>query len=256
MSSAATGSLGALLMIAPLAAIPVFAIVGVPTIGSMAAAPADELDVSDVEAIEDRPRPLEEGRRRAVAPDLFESYEGQNGTRLRQRGGSSSEGSRSKVRRERSEGDLGVAEASLNSQPLAGLGAEESSRPEGLPSREFDPHVLLTKPGRGRQPGEGEGAPSQASPSGQTMGDNPPRRGFSDDSERWMKARRRIREYQITWHQLSPEEDQNGNLVFVFTCFMTAAGEPSHRYHASGKTPLEAVEATLRKIDEFRREFQ
>jgi hypothetical protein len=88
------------------------------------------------------------------------------------------------------------------------------------------------------------------------MGDNPPRRGFSDDSERWMKARRRIREYQITWHQLSPEEDQNGNLVFVFTCFMTAAGEPSHRYHASGKTPLEAVEATLRKIDEFRREFQ
>ena len=101
MSSAATGSLGALLMIAPLAAIPVFAIVGVPSIGSMAAAPADELDVSDVEAIEDRPRPMEEGRRRAAATDLFESYDGQNDSRPRSRGASLSDGSRPTLTRGR-----------------------------------------------------------------------------------------------------------------------------------------------------------
>ncbi|MFN9370560.1 MAG: hypothetical protein ACK6D3_01600 [Planctomycetaceae bacterium] len=97
---------------------------------------------------------------------------------------------------------------------------------------------------------------SRTARSEQQFGEPQSSRVLSEESDRWMKARERIREYQITWHQLSPEEDRDGNLVFVFTCFMNPAGEPSHRYHAAGKTPLEAVEATLRKIDEFRREFQ
>ncbi|MFN7803554.1 MAG: hypothetical protein ACK5TO_06045 [Planctomycetaceae bacterium] len=256
MSSAATGSLGALLMIAPLAAIPVFAIVGVPTIGSMAAAPADELDVSNVEAIDDRPRPIEEGRRNTVAADLFESYNGQGRSRSSQRGGALSDGARPGLKRGRGASAQGGVEVASNSQALDTLGAEESTRPEELPPREFDPHVLLSKPGRGSYAVGSEGAPSQPPRLGQATGDGRSQRVLSEESDRWMKARQRIREYQITWHQLSPEEDRDGNLVFVFTCFMTAAGEPSHRYHASGKTPLEAVEATLRKIDEFRREFQ
>jgi hypothetical protein len=257
MSSAATGSLGALLMIAPLAAIPVFAIVGLPSIGSMAAAPADELDVSDVEAIEDRPRPIEEGRRRAAATDLFESYDGQNGSRPRSRGASLSEGSRTTLTRGRGEGNLGMAESAPNTSPFDGLGAEESSGQAETRRREFDPNVLLAKPGRSRQAAEGQVSSSPAARLGQPMEEDArPQRVLSEESDRWLRARQRIRDYQITWHQLSPEEDRDGNLVFVFTCFMTAAGEPSHRYHATGKTPLEAVEATLRKIDEFRREFQ
>lgn len=256
MSSAATGSLGALLMIAPLAAIPVFAIVGVPTIGSMAAAPADELDVSDVEPIEDRPRLNEDGRRRTVSTDLFESYDTQSVRRSRDRGTAQSDGSRPKLKRGRSDVGPGAVEPDLIPGQSDDLGREETRTEEKSPRREFDPRVLLNNSGRSRLSGGAEVSSSRTARSEQQFGEPQSSRVLSEESDRWMKARERIREYQITWHQLSPEEDRDGNLVFVFTCFMTPAGEPSHRYHAAGKTPLEAVEATLRKIDEFRREFQ
>ncbi len=258
MSSAATGSLGALLMIAPLAAIPVFAIVGVPTIGSMAAAPADELDVSDVEPIEDRPRMNEDGRRRTASTDLFESYDTQPGRRSRERGTAQSDGvgARPKLKRGRVDESLGATESDSIPGQFDDSLREEARTPEKSPRREFDPRLLLNNSGRNRLSGEGDVLPTRTARSEEQFGEPQSPRVLSEESDRWLKARERIREYQITWHQLSPEEDRDGNLVFVFTCFMTPAGEPSHRYHAAGKSPLEAVEATLRKIDEFRREFQ
>ncbi len=48
MFGSASGPLGALLLIAPLAAIPVFAIVGVPQFAQLVASPSDDEDVSDL----------------------------------------------------------------------------------------------------------------------------------------------------------------------------------------------------------------
>lgn len=71
MLASASGPLGALLMIAPLAAIPVFAVVGVPHFAPVAASPADDEEISEItdthpaNATPARPTP------RRSADDLF-----------------------------------------------------------------------------------------------------------------------------------------------------------------------------------------
>lgn len=85
MKGSAGGPLGALLLIAPLAAIPVFAIIGVPQFAPLVASPSDDEEISDLGEVEssrpsataDNPRktrsaddlyaPLDESPSRAVA---------------------------------------------------------------------------------------------------------------------------------------------------------------------------------------------
>jgi len=258
MSSAATGSLGALLMIAPLAAIPVFAIVGVPSIGSMVAAPTDELEVSDYEPVDEKPSVSEDKPLRRNRNNLFEPYEstGRDSSRKRPRaitppGKAISRGAAS------IDADLGPDDVDEDGTGTARPAESRMGMTGSAGRREFDAGLLSSEggAGRGRRNSDTNSRRSASDELAMGMGNDASHRVLSEDSARWMKARERIRQHNITWHQLSPEEDREGNLVFVFTCFVTAPGEPSHRYHASGKTPLDAVESTLRKIDDFRREF-
>lgn len=258
MSSAATGSLGALLMIAPLAAIPVFAIVGVPSIGSMVAAPTDELEVSDYEPVDEKPAVADDKPLRRNRNNLFEPYDSPERDSSRKRPRTVTPVSRGNSRgSERIAANLGPQDDEDDRVGTAREPEPRGSLTASAGRREFDAGVLSPESGSSRNrrvrdinpPRQG----SEGVPPG--MGNEASHRVLSEDSARWMQAREQIRQHNITWHQLSPEEDRDGNLVFVFTCFVTAPGEPSHRYHGSGKTPLEAVESTLRKIDDFRREF-
>jgi hypothetical protein len=74
MAGSAGGPLGALLMIAPLAAIPVFAIVGVPQFASVVASPADDEEIADLGNSDSLASPAissAPSRSRAAADDIF-----------------------------------------------------------------------------------------------------------------------------------------------------------------------------------------
>jgi hypothetical protein len=77
MHGSASGPLGALLLIAPLAAIPVFAIVGVPQFSPLAASPSDDeeefADLGDSSATLES-RPAESSARGRSADDLFAPF--------------------------------------------------------------------------------------------------------------------------------------------------------------------------------------
>ncbi len=74
MAGSAGGPLGALLMIAPLAAIPVFAIVGVPQFASVVASPADDEEIADLGDSDSLASPAissAPSRGRAAVDDIF-----------------------------------------------------------------------------------------------------------------------------------------------------------------------------------------
>src|SRR5262245_21147172 len=77
MHGSASGPLGALLLIAPLAALPVFAIVGVPQFAPLAASPSDDddefADLGDSSATLES-RPVESSARSRSADDLFAPF--------------------------------------------------------------------------------------------------------------------------------------------------------------------------------------
>lgn len=78
MHASAGGPLGALLLIAPLAAIPVFAILGVPQFAPVVASPSDDEDLADL-GDDDSPRassPAAPRARSRANDDLFASVEG------------------------------------------------------------------------------------------------------------------------------------------------------------------------------------
>jgi hypothetical protein len=70
MLASASGPLGALLVIAPLAAIPVVAIVGIPQFAPVSASPADEEEIADLGDSAAAPSPVRPAKRRS-ADDLF-----------------------------------------------------------------------------------------------------------------------------------------------------------------------------------------
>src|SRR5262245_27883244 len=76
MHGSASGPLGALLLIAPLAAIPVFAIVGVPQFAPLAASPSDDEDFDDLgdSTTTLESRPADSPARGRSADDLFAPF--------------------------------------------------------------------------------------------------------------------------------------------------------------------------------------
>jgi hypothetical protein len=74
MAGSAGGPLGALLMIAPLAAIPIFAVVGIPQFASVVASPADDEEIADLGSSDSPTSPAissAPSRSRTAADDIF-----------------------------------------------------------------------------------------------------------------------------------------------------------------------------------------
>lgn len=74
MPASGSGPVGALLILAPLAAIPVFAIVGVPQFSSVVASPGADEDVAELGSVSAKPAPVHAPRRNA--DDLYASFPG------------------------------------------------------------------------------------------------------------------------------------------------------------------------------------
>lgn len=227
MSSAATGSLGALLMIAPLAAIPVFAIVGMPRFSSMVAAPGEQelYEVEpEIEAETPAQAKLGAGRGREL-PTRGED-------RVAEAAGSWREG-RGQSRRFADSRDTRRPKtpAATNDENAAGIERFEPGlvwpQPQSTAERPAVAGDLFDDPD----------APEVDRPAGGQL-----------ETERWMQVARRIRELGIRQHQLSPDTDSAGRLRFVFTCLVAQAGEPAHRFSASGSTAFEAIDAALDRV--------
>ncbi len=258
MSSAATGSLGALLMIAPLAAIPVFAIVGMPRFSSMVAAPGEEEEVLDLGASAEEETPAPRKARGKNPDDLFAPFESEKSSRGTGRGNSRT---RARLGEQRTAPDENEDADDVPSvygdksrdarSPRRNSGSKAQFQP-GLVHPESGSRLAggAATGGNDRRTPRDSGGDDRASPRDKRSGDLPV--GSGEDAARWLAAKERIQDLEISWHQLSPEEDRDGRLMFVFTCFVTTPGEPSHRYAASGPTPLDAVEATLKRVADFR----
>lgn len=292
MSSAATGSFGALLMIAPLAAIPVFAIVGMPRFSSMVAAPSDAEEVYDYEPALDEDTPASQKIRSKSPDDLYAPFDDQDSKRPLKRRRSSAEVGSDSVREvanrdQRNAGPRSLAERRSVGSLGGNLGDDDEIAEDETRTRPADQRFSSSSTGRSRRPRAeesddvefdtglvhppkgGAGIAGRSARSSAMRGNNSHLRRLENeeanldedgadfstnsraDEARWRTARKQIKKLGITWHQLSPEEDREGRLMFVFTCFVTAPGEPSHRYSASGQSPIDAVETTLKKVAEL-----
>jgi len=236
MSSAATGSLGALLMIAPLAAIPVFAIVGMPRFSSMVAA-SGEQEYYEIDPAAEVETP---------AQSKLKSSRDRDGNGLRGTAGSAEAtgdgGLRGSARRTASQRDV---RRPARSDRARGGDAEEGPGIEG-----FEPGLVWPK----AQPAAERTASAESTAAATDLfadPDAPTRSGGGvgqPESDRWVEIGRRIRDLGIRQHQLSPDTDAAGRLRFVFTCLVAQAGEPTHRFSASGATAFEAIEAALDRV--------
>lgn len=263
MSTAATGSLGALLMFASLAAIPVLAIVGVPRFSTVFGAQDDE-EVTDLGAAADDSFEFDEGstseRSARKSPgDLFEPFDSgrpRSGGRGKARSGVGGSG---ELRRESrfdaepaddSTGFEGTRNESRRSESSE-VRSRRKFRPDLIhpvsPRDEVEGDLPLPGANRNTRPSAGGGEGDPVAPGART--------GSREEQSRWAAAWERLRENEVKWHQLNPEMDRDGNLKFVFTCFVTTAADPEvhHRYDASGETAIAAVEATIEKIESLKR---
>jgi len=229
MSSAATGSLGALLMIAPLAAIPVLAIVGMPRFSSMVAAPGEQ-EYYEIDPAAETETPalakLATGRDRGSASRETTASE------IPPKSGQSAV---TKSRR------LAGARDTRRTSPAAAADPTEESL-EG-----FEPGLVWPRPQAAPEtnpttPAVADLFADPEAPEG-TQNGTP-----ESDRERWLEVGRRLRNLGIRQHTLSPNTDAAGRLRFVFTCLVAQAGEPAHRFSASGATAVEAMEATLDRV--------
>jgi hypothetical protein len=289
MSGSGSGPLGLLLMIAPLAAIPVFAVMGIPQFAPLSASQSDD-------AIEwnETVSPSVDTPAAPASRDRFADDE--SGTRNEFR----SRGSRPDPRTSRSSDPADAEMTAPPSRPKSWLpppdaldhwdvppAAESSAansrprskgaRPKPAASREaddglismdgFDPDVLAAtapaKPARNVRPPVDAPAsgrsPKQAGsqrkagfepPPGMAAG-SPPMNPSLSEPAGWDVATRRLKALGIRKYRLdSHVEEQN----IVFVCNVASPDNPrvAHRFETEGETPLEAVQAALRQIEDWR----
>lgn len=239
MSSAATGSLGALLMIAPLAAIPVFAIVGMPRFSSMVAA-SGEQEYYEIDSAAEAETPAQTKLKSSRDRDSGNGDEAGAGS-----GPSSATGERGTRGAGRRTASARDARRPTRSDRVRTGDAEEESGIE-----QFEPGLVWPK----AQPEPAPAVGTERAESTTDLFSDPDapagsgRDGGQPEKERWVEIGRRIRDLGIRQHQLSPDTDASGRLRFVFTCLVAQAGEPTHRFSASGATAFEAIEAALDRV--------
>jgi hypothetical protein len=259
MSSSAGGPLGALLMIAPLAAIPVLAVVGVPQFAPVVASSSDDEDSDEAEwqleesAARPRPKrgsasdlfaPIEErgaarapASRQSAAPDRSRWMGGQTGAAERPRSRSASENGftvdevdalearNAKARRGAAASSFGKGRATLDEEHV-----EADEFTPGLlhpvKSRAAEARGTLAGQG-GSEPAE-RGNPSFARGTSldaeqQSAENSVAAAGFrkaAEEQSGWAAAAARLKLLGIRRHQLDPRLEVNNRVRFVFTCYL------------------------------------
>ncbi|MFN0055753.1 MAG: hypothetical protein ACKV0T_26720 [Planctomycetales bacterium] len=271
MLGSASGPLGALLMIAPLAAIPVFAIVGVPRIGPLAASPADEDDVlADDSSVHSppahRPRVKKSAddlfapagfRSRSIADERRPDSTAETGDTLRVPDAfpATGRGAQPRIPLEAIE-DWEVATDARGSAPANGV-REDSG---GVSTRDFRRDLLQPPPSKTSTRKGAADAASRHSRN-RTVERTPPidaplpPRGAEveqppTEQSGWQAAAHRLKALGITKYRLESRiEDQ----AFLFRCELSSPDNPHviERFEADGESPLEAVEQVLDQIDQW-----
>jgi hypothetical protein len=284
MYGSAGGPLGALLMIVPLAAIPVFAIVGVPQFAPVAASPSDDDEISDLgdPQSSSSPSATEGPARGRSAEDLFAPLPA-----------TSSPPAPREPRRAAGKQDAG---------PPALPGRPQNATRTLPPSEALDQwEIRPASPDAFDRPGE-RASPPKAGASPEAVGDTSEvleiptadpaegrvsAAGFSGDlltpertsrprkqpenrraesienamgppdslaehmSEQsgWKAAARRLKELGIRKYRL---ESQIEEQTFAFICTFSSRDNPRvvRRFEAVADNPLEAVQKVLEQIDE------
>lgn len=290
MQASASGPLGVLLMIAPLAAIPVLAIVGVPQFAPVSASPADEEEFSDLgDAIDSVSAPASEPPKRSRSAEDLDDLGALStepkadrelaGARVPLRAGPSrtSPPERSPTRELPPPEALDDWEVRPDSHdqtqsrnrsrpgpdPKGTSGGEESPShsEDGLVSPEgFTADLLTPRQGGSRRSPSTSAAVKE--PRGETGGSpansplDDPRSAqaleqLGGEQSGWQRAARRLKELGIRKYRL---ESQIEEQQFLFICSFASPDNPRvvRRFEATADNPLEAVEAVLAQIDEWR----
>ncbi len=251
MRSSTSGPIGAFLMIGPLLAIPVFAVVGIPQFAPVVASSVTEEELPP-EAVPSRSvaLPVKVGTASHGAADLYAPYPDDAITgRIRPvvADQSSDENSAplwnepagaSPVRPEPASRSIEFAAADTQ-QPDLSPGARQPP-PEALDGWEVADD-LMPEPPPARQPAPAprELTPSAAAPVVEVA-----------EPLTWKRAAQRLQELGIHKYRLEriPQKQR-----FVFTCAVTAPGDGrvSRRFEAEADEPLLAVQSVLDQIDEW-----
>lgn len=304
MRGSAGGPLGALLMIAPLAAIPIFAIVGVPQFAPVVASPSDDEDFADLGAplISTTPEDIEPSPKSPAAEDVFAPASeplprpgsiavplpgGRQPAKLAAASGRARGTGRVLPRAEALDqwevrpdaaGSLAgsampkpAVEPALRRQvaadspdaPPVSADALEGDRVsvEGYSHDLFKPDSKSRGnsgpqvPGRPqREPApKGRPAPSEvAQPAGTPDSPNIADLAahYMAEQSGWQDAARRLKELGIRKYHLKSEIEEQ---TFTFVCTFASPENPRvvRRFEADADTPLEAVQKTLKQIDEW-----
>ena len=289
MHASASGPLGALLMIAPLAAIPVFAVFGVPQFAPVVASPADEDEETSDLGEPSSPVVSEQAPRQKRSPDdlfadLNESsadLDGPVDLRSRNSDKDNSIGHRAAPVRstgaapwsppvealddweirpdKRSTSTATPADDSGRAAPRSAPDEDHVST-EGFKSDLLQPESDGAR-GRKRSPQSGATpagprtrnipkAPLDSTGIDDAAGADPLGQMLAEQSG-WQAAARRLKELGIRKYRLvSQIETQN----FVFVCSFALSDNPRivRRFEADADNPLEAVQSVLQQIDEWR----
>jgi len=298
VSNSASGPLGVLLMIAPLAAIPVLAIVGVPQFAPVSASSADDEDLADLGEPSDSLSPTrsELPRRSPLADDQFEPVPN------RPSGAEEDPPRQDSERQRMSSGATAPARSSTRELPPPDALDDWEVRPElpraaqtqgrgaptgrgdskgaregfgGLPpadsddgfvsSEGFTPDLLTPDPSRSDRGSPGGVRRGTAGPKANDAGPvrlegvpptDDPRAGevlkqLVAEQTGWQVAARRLKELGVRKYRL---ESQIEEQQFLFICSLASSGNTRvvRRFEATADNPLEAVQAVLAQIDEWR----
>jgi hypothetical protein len=276
MTGSGTGPLGLLLLIAPLAAIPVFATVGVPhfSLLSQSHAEEDAIDwndsVSDSASDDDEPRSAGRSRKRS-ADDLFsppaEEPVAKPSRPLRRelapRGATPRKGGRAGIAAPGAFDDWNRRSGSEEAPPSGAFGQPGESEGEpgtdqegaGNPPRldQFDSSVFEN---RRESPGKSGTGRSGSRSGRQNHPELAPRGGSKSGTSRdadveksgWQSALQRLKSLGVRKYRLDPQLDQQN---FLFMCQFDAPGHRriTRRFEAEAETPLAAVELVLSQIE-------
>ncbi|MBI3865118.1 MAG: hypothetical protein HY290_24860 [Planctomycetia bacterium] len=271
MTGSGSGPLGLLLMIAPLAAIPVFAIVGVPQFASLSASQAEDDDAiewsnSSAQGPAAHPETAPAVRN---SDDLFAPVTKQTpAADPRPNPGQPANAGRWLPPADALDQWEVPPDAPQTKKPSKSLESPvEDEDDEGLVSAEgFDTELLKldreARPAAGKRSREAPAAndAKQRTPAARLRRDDSPdgptdsETGgqFPDEQAGWQTAARRLKELGIRKYRL---ESQIEEQTFLFACTFASPQNPRvvRRFEAEADTPLEAVQKVLKQIDESRR---
>lgn len=280
MHASASGPVGALLLIAPLAAIPVFAVIGVPQFAPVVASATDDGDVQELGPASSLSVDAASSPSKRTADDLFAPVSGVSSTMNATPG--------------MGLGDRFPGKADLGPGRRGVFGDSDNSRTDehSPPSEALDDWQVIPAPHTGRNTVSEDTSNRRESSEDRVSTDqfsrdllnpsassirlpkaNP--RSIGDDGREsgganrlgnesqglegmlptqsgWIAASRRLRQLGINKYRLDPPINER---QFVFSCVVNPNDNPRviQRFEDTADDPLEAVQKVIQQVEEWQR---